>query len=272
MIAAYGELAHAPMVSADGEERALSGRLSLIDAPLGQAKQKFRLLATPVLTRAGAQLVVVAAPLQGVDEAVDRILNLLLIAGPVAMAVAGIGAWGLLRRALDPVERMRRKAEEIGFDQLHERLAAPKVSDEIGQLASTLNAMLDRLEAGVRANRQLIADASHELRTPLAAMRVELDVSLRDRRRTPAEREVLESVREDVDRMSRTVDNLITLARADEGRLDLLSDEVDLDQALDEAARPLRPLAAAKGVRCARPASPAARAATSTASSTRSPT
>jgi heavy metal sensor kinase len=220
-----------------------------VDAGLGPAKQPFRRLATPVVTRRGPQLVVVAAPLQGVNEAVDRVLNLLLIAGPVTMVLAGIAAWWLLRRALDPVERMRRKAEEIGFDQLHERVAVPRAKDEIGQLAATLNAMLDRLEAGVRANRQLIADASHELRTPLAAMRVELDVSLRDGHRTAAERKVLESVREDVDRMSRTVDNLITLARADEGRLDLLSDEVDLDQALDEAARPLQALAQAKQVR-----------------------
>jgi heavy metal sensor kinase len=248
VVAAYGEVAHTPMLSADMEGPALAGRLSLFDAPLGPAQQSFRLLVTPVVARGRSELVVVAAPLQGVDEAVDRILNLLLIAGPVAMAVAGIGAWGLLRRALDPVERMRRNAEEIGFDRLHERLAAPKVMDEIGQLATTLNAMLDRLEAGVRANRQLIADASHELRTPLAAMRAELDVSLRDHQRTPAEREVFESVREDVDRMSRTVDNLITLARADEGRLDLLSDEVDLDQALEEAARPLHALAQAKGI------------------------
>ena len=91
--------------------------------------------------------------------------------------------------------------------------------------------MLDRIEAGVAEQRRLVADASHELRTPLAAMRAELDVSLRaddlDRRRA---RTVLESTREEVDRMSATVDNLLTLARADEGRLD----------AARRAARPAR--------------------------------
>jgi heavy metal sensor kinase len=249
VIVSFGEIAHVPMLRRRSVDLALAGRLTLSNANLGPAGEPFRLLATPVVRTAEQQLVVVAAPLQGVDEAAGRILNLLLIAGPVAMVVAGLGAWWLLRRALDPVERMRRKAEEIGFDRLHERLAVPRAKDEIGQLAATLNAMLGRLEAGVRANRQLIADASHELRTPLAAMRVELDVSLRDGHRTDAERQVLESVREDVDRMSRTVDNLITLARADEGRLDLRGEEVDLDQALDEAARPLRALAEAKRVR-----------------------
>jgi heavy metal sensor kinase len=249
VVARYGgELARHPMIARRAAALALAGKIQLLDVRLGPSAQPFRVLATPVLAQRQAQLVVVAAPLQGVDEAVTRILRLLLLAGPVAMLIAALGVWWLLRRALDPVERMRRKAELIGIDQLHERLAAPKARDEIGQLAETLNAMLDRLEAGVIAKRQLIADASHELRTPLAAMRVELDVSLRDPRRTADEREVLESVREDVDRMSRTVDNLMTLAYADEGRLELVRDEVELNLALDAAARPLRALAAAKRV------------------------
>jgi signal transduction histidine kinase len=108
--------------------------------------------------------------------------------------------------------------------------------------------MLERIESGVQANRQLVADASHELRTPLAAMRAELDVSLRDRSRTPAEREVLESVRDDVDRMSRTVSDLLMLARADEGKLELVEGVVELDKEVADAARPLRALARAKGV------------------------
>ena len=90
VIAEYGDVAHAPMISRKREDLALTGRLDLIDVRLGQARQRFRLLATPVVARTGPQLVVVAVPLQGVVEAVDRILNLLLIAGPVAMVVAGI--------------------------------------------------------------------------------------------------------------------------------------------------------------------------------------
>ena len=109
--------------------------------------------------------------------------------------------------------------------------------------------MLDRLERGVEEKHRLVADASHELRTPLAAMRAELDVSLMDDDLPPAGREVLESTREEVDRMSRIVDNLLTLARVDEGRLELLTTRVDLGEAaIDAAARPLRPLATAKHV------------------------
>jgi signal transduction histidine kinase len=154
----------------------------------------------------------------------------------------------VLRSALLPVQRMTEKAERIGIDRLDGRLAAPNPSDEIGRLAATLNAMLDRLQAGVGVKRQLIADASHELRTPLAAMRAELDISLRDGPRSPAERELIESLREDADSMSRTVDNLLELAQADEGRLELVRTRVDLAEVIEAGTRPLLALAEAKGV------------------------
>jgi len=141
---------------------------------------------------------------------------------------------------------MTSQADEIGIDRLNERIAEPRGEDEIGHLAVTLNAMLDRLERGVEEKHRLIADASHELRTPLAAMRSELDVSLRTDDLSPEAREVLESTREEVDRMSRTVDNLLTLARVDEGRLELLTTRVNLRDGIEAAVLPLRPLADAK--------------------------
>ena len=193
---------------------------------------------------AARELVVVGESLSGVNEAVRKVLVLLLIVGPIVLAASAAAAWLLVRNALLPVDRMRRKADQIGIDQLHERLSAPNPNDQIGRLATTLNAMLDRLQAGVSARRQLVADASHELRTPLAAMRAELDVTLRDPQRTPAERAALESVREDVDRMSRTVGNLLTLALADEGGLELLRAPVDLAVLARGAVDPLRALAA----------------------------
>jgi signal transduction histidine kinase len=144
---------------------------------------------------------------------------------------------------------MTSQAAEIGIDRLDERIAVPRTADEIGKLAVTLNAMLDRLQRGVEEKHRLIADASHELRTPLAVMRTELDVSLRERDLAPRAREVLESTREEVDHMSRTVDNLLTLAQVDEGRLELLPGRVRLDEVVEAAVGPLLPLAAAKGVR-----------------------
>ena len=143
---------------------------------------------------------------------------------------------------------MTSDAREIGTGQLHERVAVPASRDEVGRLALTLNEMLARIEQSVIDKHRLVADASHELRTPLAVMRAELDVSLRNDDLDDPAREVLESVREEVARVSRAVDNLLALAAAEEGRLELLTGPVDLHQAADEAAQRLRLLAASKDV------------------------
>lgn len=249
VVAAYGgDVAQDPMVSPRRITAALVAGEQLFQGNLGDSSQPYLLMVTPVAHRKQTRVLIVAASLQAANEAVRKILILLLIAGPIALAAAAFAGWWVVRNALLPVERMRRKAERIGIDQLHERLTAPRSTDEIGQLAGTLNQMLDRLEAGVSTKRQLIADASHELRTPLAAMRAELDVSLRESDRSAADRAVLESVREDVDRMSRTVDNLLTLSRADEGQLELMGSEVDLLEVARTASGSLQPLADAKGV------------------------
>jgi two-component system, OmpR family, sensor kinase len=243
-----GDLGQDPLIPRSLQVAALRGGWPLHDLDVGDAAQPFRVGAEPAPRAAERHLVVVAEPLQSTNEAVRKVLVLLLIAGPVVLVVASAAGWVLVRGALDPVDRMRRKAEQVGIDQLHERLTAPNPRDQIGRLALTLNAMLDRLEEGVEARRRLIADASHELRTPLAAMRAELDVSLRDPARTPAERATLESVREDVGRMSRTVDNLLTLSLADEGQLELLRRPVDLQALARHAVEPMLALAALKGV------------------------
>jgi len=228
-------------------EDALAGRRRLVTVEL--EGQRYRALAAPVARFGRRHVVVLAESLSEVESSVQRVLVLLLLAVPVALAATAFGGWALARKALLPVERMTSKAEEIGIDRLDERIAVPTVADEIGHLAVTLNAMLDRLEQGVAEKQRLVADASHELRTPLAVMRAELDVSLRGAALSGAERAVLESVREEVDRMSRTVDNLLTLAQVDEGRLELLTRRLGLLDAAESAARPLTPLAAAKGVR-----------------------
>jgi heavy metal sensor kinase len=238
-----GDLAQDPLLAMPLERTVLPGRPWLRDVELGDSDQPYRVGATAVTRNGSRQLIVVAESLAGVNEAVRKVLVLLLIVGPIVLAAFAVAGWLLVRNALLPVDRMRRKADEIGIDQLHERLSAPHPNDQIGQLAGTLNAMLDRLEAGVTARRQLIADASHELRTPLAAMRAELDVTLRDPVRTPAERAALESVREDVDRMSRTVDNLLTLALADEGGLKLLRAPVEISHIAAAAVDQMRALA-----------------------------
>ena len=244
-----GDLAQDPMLDNDALARVLSGRTLLVDRGVGDHHQSFRVMAIRVTTHGQRESLVVGESLDTTNEAVKKILVLLLIAAPIALAAAGAAGWWVVNHALLPVDRMRRKAERIGIDHLHERVSAPNPTDEIGQLAATLNAMLDRLESDVAARRRLVADASHELRTPLAAMRAELDVSLRDPDLTDAEHATLQSVREDVDRMSRTVDNLLTLALADDRRLELVQTPVALDELARSIADSMEALAAGRDVR-----------------------
>lgn len=226
---------------------AVAGHTRVVTVNLGREGESFRAVVGPIDRLGQRQVLAVAEPFQPVEDSVQRVLTLLLITVPVALVAAAAGGWWLARKALRPVERMTSKAEQIGIDRLGERIVIPHGSDELSHLAVTLNAMLDRLQAGVEEKQRLVADASHDLRSPLAVMRAELDVSLRGEL-TPAARLVLESVREEVDRMSRTVDNLLTLAQADEGQLQLLTAPLVLRDRVRATVRSLAPAAVAKGL------------------------
>jgi len=247
----YGEGARArALVAPAVRAAALRGAPRLVTSTV-ESDRRFRALVWRVPGVRRPRLLVVAQSLHSVEESVRRVLVLLLLAGPAALVGTALVGWWLARKALVPVERMTSKADRIGIDRLDERVPVPRARDEVGHLAVTLNAMLDRLEQGVAEKHQLVADASHELRTPLTVMRAELDVSLRDDTLPPAAREVLESLREEVGRLSRTADNLLVLAHVDEGRLALLPSPVVVRDAIEAAVDALRPLAEAKGVRVA---------------------
>jgi heavy metal sensor kinase len=231
--------------------RALRGTVR--SGPDGEA---FRVLAVALPSGACSGVIVVATSTDEVGRSVRELLLQLSIGVPIALLVAGLGGWWLAGRALAPVARMTREADRIGIERLDERIDVPAASDEIGRLAVTLNAMLDRLERGVEDKRRFAADASHELRTPLAVMRAELDVSLRDADLSTSAREALESAQEEVERMRSIVENLLMLARADDGSLELLRAPLDLADVTEAVtlnasvlARPKRVAIMAQGPR-----------------------
>jgi two-component system OmpR family sensor kinase len=235
VVAAFGDRVSAtPMVAADAGDSALT-------RDLGHPAQAFRLATLPVVRDGQRQLVVAGESLAPVERSTRRVVTLLLVAFPVALLLTAAGAWWLARRALRPVEAIASTAASIGVEKLDERVPEPAVRDELWHLARTFNGMLDRIRAGVQEQRRLVADASHELRTPLAAMRAEIDVSLRADDLSPAAAAVLESAREEVDRLSRMVDDLLVLATADEeGGLRLHLAPTDLAVLAARAADELR--------------------------------
>jgi signal transduction histidine kinase len=196
-----------------------------------------RVLGIPAVAPDGSvRAVAVADRLDLRDGELSDVRTLLLIAGPLALLLTSVAGYELARAALRPVDRMREQAERITEHQLADRLPGSGAADEIGALSRTLNAMLDRLEAAVARERRLVSDASHELRTPLTTLRAELDLALMGDRGPEELRAAVTSASEEARRMSRLADDLLVLARADQGRLPLHQESVVPEQLLDTAA------------------------------------
>jgi two-component system, OmpR family, sensor kinase len=180
-----------------------------------------RTLERTVESPEGPVVVVVGAALEDRDETLSGFLAELLLIGPAALLAASLLGYALAAAALRPVETMRAEAESISGAEPGRRLPPPRSRDEVRRLGETLNAMLGRLESALERERSFVADASHELRTPLALLKAELEVALR-RPRSPAELEqALRSAADETDRLVRLAEDLLVLARSDQGRLAL---------------------------------------------------
>jgi two-component system OmpR family sensor kinase len=142
---------------------------------------------------------------------------------------------------------MRLRAEQITDGQLSERLPVPAARDEIGALGNTLNALLQRVEAAVERERRLVSDASHELRTPLTTLRAEVELALRRERDVGELRAALESAAEEAQRMTRLADDLLVLARVDQGGLPLKPEPLAARDLLQAAAARARAAASIEG-------------------------
>lgn len=244
VLAAFGDrVSQIPMLRGSPLAVATAGAVALRSTPLGSGS-RFRVIARRVVRRGEQQVLVTGVSLGPVDRSVHEVLVLLFIALPASLLATASGGWWLARRALRPVEKMTATAELIGVGRLRDRIAVPAARDELGHLATTLNTMLDRIAHAVEEQQRLVADTSHELRTPLTAMRSEIDVSLLADDLSDPAREVLVSVRQEVDRMSATVEDLLTLAAADEGRLVAGHAAVDLPREAEAVVSALAPLAA----------------------------
>jgi signal transduction histidine kinase len=180
--------------------------------------------------------VAVAEPLGRRDHVLDRLAELLLIVGPLALALATYAGYQVAGAALGPVERMRARAEQITERNAAERLPVPPTNDEIEALGRTLNQLLARLDGALERERRLLSDASHELRTPLSVLLAEVQVALRGDRDATELRAALESVEHEAHRLSRLAGDLLVLARADSGRLPVRLEPLTAHRVLTAAA------------------------------------
>jgi Signal transduction histidine kinase len=182
------------------------------------------------------------------SAAVDRMITWAAVGAAVLLPVALLLGWLLAGRALRPVRAVSAAARRVSDSRLSERLNVAGPRDEITELATTFDAMLDRLEHAFDAQRRFVANASHELRTPLAVAGTAVDVVLAKPERSSTQLEAMaRDVRVAVTRAEEVVDSLLALTRSQ--HLDRGRDEVDLAALAEDALDTYRPAIAERGLR-----------------------
>jgi signal transduction histidine kinase len=203
--------------------------------------ERMRVLSVPWMRDGELQGVVqVARALGEFDRLESEQFRMLVTLLPLALLAAGLGALFLTERALRPVRDVTDAAAQISAEDLSQRLEV-KGHDELAQLASTFNAMIERLDKAFEQQRRFTADASHELRTPLTRIKLTTSEAL-DGEHTVAEYQAALLIADRAaDSMHRLVEQLLLLARADGGQLRIRSEPVELKPLLLEAADTLKP-------------------------------
>ena len=206
-----------------------------------------RLLAAPVQTSSGTLIIAVGSSLGDRDEALDGLAALFLIGGPIALFLTSLVGYLAAGSALRPVEAMRRRAAAISASGPSERLPIPPAHDQLQRLGLTLNEMLARIDASLERERRFLADASHELRTPLALHKTELELALRQGDSEAELREAIAHGLEEVDHLVQLAEDLLIVARSEDGRLALEVELIDVAELLAVVATRFRARAAEAG-------------------------
>jgi heavy metal sensor kinase len=206
-----------------------------------------RVLVAAVPSSGQTYFFAVATPLHEQEKALLQAQQSFYIAIPLALLLASLGGYFLARKSLAPVITMGEQAARIGASNLNERIPVPQNNEELGRLARIFNELLMRLDESFAQQKRFMADASHELRTPVAVIRGESEVTLSQPTRDEMEyRESLAIVNDEGQRLTRMVDDLFTLARADAGEYPLVLTDFYLDDSVNECIRSVRSLAAQK--------------------------
>jgi heavy metal sensor kinase len=215
-----------------------------IDAVSGE----WRVESRPEAINGDLFALVVARPLTDLAREQQQLREAMFVVIPLALLLAGAGGWWLASIGLRPVTQMARRAASIPLNGLEDLGTTPR-DDELGQLARAFNGLVARLRGAVETQRQFMADASHELRTPVSIIRTAADVTLtREHRDEPEYRDALTTTGAQARRLSRLVDDMLVLARADAGAYPLRPVTLYLDDVIEECRRGVELLASTRDV------------------------
>jgi heavy metal sensor kinase len=209
----------------------------------------FRALTFPVMIdNQVSYLIRLMTPLSSMESTLKELRLILFLILPLAIILSGLSAWFLAGITLRPVKNMINTARLIGAENLQMRLTLPETHDEIRLLAETFNEMLDRLDRTFTSQRQFIEDFSHEIKTPLAIIKGELEVTLKKIRSVKEYENTLHSSLEEIDRIIKVVDELLTLARVEAETLSLSLSPVNLAELVQEVVAEMKVLAESKNL------------------------
>jgi two-component system OmpR family sensor kinase len=255
---AFDESGAVPVPEIDAETVMDATGRELVSADSSGQGPNFRALLQPV---GGGQTVVVAIPLSGVNNTLERLVVVEVIVGVITLAILGVVAWFVVRRTLRPLDRMEGDATRIAAGDLSRRVEPANDRTEVGRLGLALNQMLGEIESSFAARRaseerlrRFVADASHELRTPLSSIRGYAELFRRGASERPEDLDVtMRRIEDEAARMGVLVDDLLLLARLDEGGPTFARERVDLAAIVHDACADARARAPERTVTCDAP-------------------
>jgi heavy metal sensor kinase len=193
-------------------------------------------------------LLVVGASMKTVEDTIRTFVRALALLIPSGVLLAAIASWFMAGKALEPVAALGKAAGEIGVSRLDRRLPVRGTGDELDYLAEQFNETLKQLEKAVGEMKQFTASISHELRTPLAVLRGEAEIALMQSSSSEQYRRVLASQLEEFEKLTRMVNELLTLARAESGEVAIAHEPVNLSSMAQSLIEQLEPVAASKNL------------------------
>lgn len=234
-------------VSYKALEKALSGEISY--ETIGEVGPRLRIITVPIKENGKVVTIVqVGTSLEDFDESMSRLLTIIVISIPTALALTLIGGYFLAKKSLKPVDQIRKAAIKISSANLNEKIDVGGRKDELGKLAETFNEMIERLRDSFQRINQFSIDVSHELKTPLAILKGETEIALRKEREKEEYQRILRSNLEEINRMSKIIDDLLFLSNAETKNLTLYKEPIALQDLITDVCCDMKIYAEQKGV------------------------
>jgi heavy metal sensor kinase len=228
-------------------EKALKGEI--VYETIETARPRLRMITMPILEHKKIiSIVQVGSSLEEFEDTMKRLLIIMIVSIITATGGTIVVGYFMAKKTMKPVDQIRRTAVKISSNNLDERIELKGRKDELGRLAETFNAMISRLKDSFQRINQFSIDVSHELKTPLTILKGETELALRKERTNEEYKRSLESNLEEIDRMSRIIDDLLLLSKAEVKDIRLNLDKVDLRDLLADVCLNMKLFGENKGV------------------------